>query len=89
MGNFKYWGIEYFKTQDVDCSYFPTIVSCHINFGAEAGINNHNYLCILPTNTLNAFFLMLLWFHLVFMVPVALLALFYRIAYALCPKLAR
>ena len=88
--HFKFWGIEYLKMSDIDCSFLPSIVNCHIEFGGQTGaINTNNYLCLLPTNKINAFFLAVLWFYFVAMIPISVLGFLYRLVYATCPNIAR
>ena len=90
--NYKFtnWGLEYWRIPDMDCSFFPFMVNCHISLGGTSGApSSFNYYCMLPNNTISAFSFMVLWFWYAALLMVSLINAIYRIIYLLFPRIAR
>ena len=90
--NYKFtrWGLEYWKISDMDCSFFPFMVNCHISLGGITGAPGaNNYLCILPNNTISSVSFTVLWFWYAALLPVSLMNAIYRILYLIFPSIAR
>lgn len=90
--NYKFtrWGLEYWKISDMDCSFFPFMVNCHISLGGTTGgPDTNNYLCILPNNSISSVSFTVLWFWYAALLPVSLMNTIYRILYLIFPSIAR
>jgi len=62
------------------CNVFPTEVSCTIpNVGAAGEGQFHNGLCVLSQNIVNEKIYLAVWFWYAFLVPYAILAMFFRL----------
>ena len=65
-------------------------VSCSIQIGASTGgVDKSNFLCILGNNLFNQKYFLILWVWWVFLLVVAILGLFYRVARILVPDFSR
>jgi len=62
------------------CEVFPTITSCDIpNVGASGVAQVHNGMCVLTQNIVNEKIYLVLWFWYLFLGPVSVLYLCYRL----------
>jgi len=62
------------------CTVFPTVTSCTIpNVGASGVAQFHNGLCVLTQNIINEKIYLVLWFWYMFLGPVSVLYLCYRL----------
>jgi len=62
------------------CEVFPTITSCDIpNVGASGVAQVHNGMCVLTQNIVNEKIYLVLWFWYLFLGPVSILYLCYRL----------
>lgn len=60
---------------------FPKMTKCTIHtFGPAGSVQTHDALCVLPLNVVNEKIFVVLWFWLVFLAGVGLLAVIYRCA---------
>lgn len=58
---------------------FPKMTKCTIHtFGPAGSVQIHDALCVLPLNVVNEKIFVVLWFWLVFLAGVGLLAVIYR-----------
>jgi len=94
-GKWRYYGlkvIEYYsftfeQRNDPDlllknpmCTVFPTVTSCTIpNVGASGVAQFHNGLCVLTQNIINEKIYLVLWFWYIFLGPVSVIYLCYRL----------
>lgn len=81
-GNFYHYGYEVMSEPwpYTFNKVFPKKTKCtYSRFGPSGSVQTHDALCILPLNTLNEKFFLLIWFWMIFLFAVTICALFYRI----------
>ncbi|KAH1016729.1 innexin inx2 [Dendroctonus ponderosae] len=81
-GNFSHYGYEVMiePWPYTFNKVFPKKTKCtYSRFGPSGSVQTHDALCILPLNTLNEKFFLLIWFWMIFLFAVTICALLYRI----------
>ena len=87
---FEISSLNQWERHDKMARVFPRMAKCTFNtYGASGNIQNIDALCILPLNVFNEKIYIFVWFWLVILSVVSLMALFYRALIVVSPVFRR